>query len=45
MNLSVHKTEWIRNSKIYRNDKEQMRITAFFSNDDEKSNIDNDNFV
>ena len=45
MNLSVHKNEWIRNSKIYRNDKEQMRITAFFSNDDEKSNIDNDNFV
>ena len=41
MDLSVHKNEWIRNSKIYRNRKEQMRITAFFSNNDE--NNDNAN--
>jgi DNA repair protein NreA len=32
MNLSVSKKEWIRNSKIYRNMKEQMRITDFFNN-------------
>jgi DNA repair protein NreA len=37
MDLSVHKNEWIRNSKIYRNRKEQMRITTFFSNNDENS--------
>ena len=29
-NLSVSKNEWIRNSKIYKNMKEQMRITDFF---------------
>jgi DNA repair protein NreA len=29
-NLSVSKNEWIRNSEIYRNMKEQMRITDFF---------------
>jgi DNA repair protein NreA len=43
--LSVHKNEWMRNSKIYRNKKEQMRITAFFSNNDENNDIDNDNLV
>jgi hypothetical protein len=43
--LSVHKNEWIRNNKIYRNKKEQMRITAFFSNNDENNDIDNDNLV
>ena len=32
LNLSVSKKEWIRNSKIYRNMREQMRITAFFNN-------------
>jgi DNA repair protein NreA len=32
MNLSVSKKEWIRNSEIYRNMKEQMRITDFFNN-------------
>jgi hypothetical protein len=32
MNLSVSKKEWIINSKIYRNMREQMRITDFFSN-------------
>jgi DNA repair protein NreA len=31
-NLSVSKKEWIRNSKIYRNMREQMRITDFFNN-------------
>jgi DNA repair protein NreA len=41
MDLSVNKNEWIRNSKIYRNRKEQMRITTFFSNNDE--NNDNAN--
>ena len=30
VNLSVSKNEWIRNSEIYRNMKEQMRITDFF---------------
>jgi hypothetical protein len=30
--LSVSKKEWIINSKIYRNMREQMRITDFFSN-------------
>ncbi|HMH10297.1 MAG TPA: hypothetical protein VK553_06275 [Candidatus Nitrosopolaris rasttigaisensis] len=29
-NLSVSKNEWISNSKIYKNMKEQMRITDFF---------------
>ena len=29
-NLSLSKNEWIRNSEIYRNMKEQMRITDFF---------------
>jgi len=29
VNLSVSKNEWIRNSKIYKNMKEQMRITDF----------------
>jgi hypothetical protein len=29
--LSVSKKEWIKNSKIYRNMREQMRITDFFS--------------
>ena len=32
LNLSVSKKEWIRDSKIYRNMREQMRITAFFNN-------------
>ena len=32
MNLSMSRTELIRNSKIYKNMKEQMRITDFFSN-------------
>ena len=32
MNLSLSTKEWIRNSKIYKNMKEQMRITDFFSN-------------
>lgn len=32
LNLSVSNKEWIRNSKIYRNMREQMRITAFFNN-------------
>ena len=32
MNLSLSRKEWIRNSKIYKNMKEQMRITDFFSN-------------
>ena len=30
VNLSVSKSEWIRNSKIYKNMREQMRITDFF---------------
>jgi hypothetical protein len=30
VNLSVSKNEWIRNSKIYENMKQQMRITDFF---------------
>jgi hypothetical protein len=30
VNLSVSKSEWIRNSKIYNNVREQMRITDFF---------------
>jgi hypothetical protein len=30
--LSLSTKEWIRNSKIYKNMKEQMRITDFFSN-------------
>ena len=30
INLSISKNEWIRNSKIYKNTKEQMRITDFF---------------
>jgi DNA repair protein NreA len=30
VSLSVSKNEWIRNSEIYRNMKEQMRITDFF---------------
>jgi hypothetical protein len=30
VNLSVSKNEWIRNSKIYKNMREQMRITDFF---------------
>jgi hypothetical protein len=30
INLSVSKSEWIRNSKIYNNVKEQTRITDFF---------------
>jgi DNA repair protein NreA len=32
MNLSLSTKESIRNSKIYKNMKEQMRITDFFSN-------------
>lgn len=32
MNLSMSTKEWIRNSKIYKNIKEQRRITEFFSN-------------
>ena len=32
INLSLSKKEWIRNSKICKNMKEQMRITDFFSN-------------
>jgi hypothetical protein len=39
INSSVHKKEWIRNSKIYRNMKEQMRITAFFSNNNNNNNL------
>jgi DNA repair protein NreA len=39
INLSVHKKEWIRNSKIYRKIKEQMRITAFFNNNDNDINL------
>jgi DNA repair protein NreA len=31
MNLSASRKEWIRNSKIYKNAKEQMKITDFFS--------------
>jgi hypothetical protein len=31
VNLSVSKNEWIRNSKIYNNMREQMRITDFFT--------------
>jgi hypothetical protein len=31
VNLSVSKSEWIRNSKIYKNVREQMRITDFFN--------------
>ncbi|MDQ6667754.1 MAG: hypothetical protein M3Y53_05950 [Thermoproteota archaeon] len=30
VNLSISKDEWIRNSNIYKNMKEQMRITDFF---------------
>ncbi|MDQ6865751.1 MAG: hypothetical protein M3044_18220 [Thermoproteota archaeon] len=30
VNLSISKNEWIRNSKIYKNTKEPMRITDFF---------------
>jgi hypothetical protein len=30
VNLSVSKSEWIRNSRIYKNMREQMRITDFF---------------
>ena len=30
VNLSVSKSEWIRNSKIYKNIREQTRITDFF---------------
>jgi hypothetical protein len=29
-NLSLSKNEWIRNSKMYKNMREQMRITDFF---------------
>jgi DNA repair protein NreA len=44
MNSSIHKDEWIKNSKIYRNNREQMRITAFFSkNNDVNSNNSNSN--
>jgi hypothetical protein len=32
VNLSVSKSEWIRNSKIYKNMREQTRITDFFKN-------------
>jgi hypothetical protein len=32
INFSVSKKEWIRNSKIYRNMREQIRITDFFNN-------------
>ena len=39
INLAVHKKEWVRNSKIYRNIREQMRITAFLSNNDNDSNL------
>ena len=31
MNLSVSREDWIKNSKIYKNMKEQMRITDFFT--------------
>jgi hypothetical protein len=31
LNLSVSKKEWIRNSKIYKNMREQMRMTDFFN--------------
>ena len=39
INLAVHKKEWVRNSKIYRNIREQMRITAFLNNNDNDSNL------
>jgi len=39
INLLVHEKEWIRNSKIYRNIKQQTRITAFL---DDNNNNDND---
>jgi DNA repair protein NreA len=39
INSSVYKKEWIRNSKIYRNMKEQMRITGFFGNNNNKNNL------
>jgi DNA repair protein NreA len=38
INLAVHKKEWVRNSKIYRNIREQMRITAFLNNNDNDRN-------
>ncbi|HYX55055.1 MAG TPA: hypothetical protein VE818_02745 [Nitrososphaeraceae archaeon] len=39
INLAVHKKEWVRNSKIYRNIREQMRITASLNNNDNDSNL------
>ena len=39
INLAVHKKEWVRNSKIYRNIREQMRITAFLNNNDNDSDL------
>ena len=39
INLAVHKKEWVRNSKIYRNIREQMRITAFLNKNDNDSNL------
>ena len=33
VNLSVSKSEWIRNSKIYKSMREQMRNTDFFKKD------------
>jgi DNA repair protein NreA len=38
LNLSVSKKEWVRNSKIYKNMREQMRITDFFINSDNSNN-------
>lgn len=37
LNLSVSKKEWIRNSEIYKNMREQMRITDFFSNNNKSA--------
>jgi hypothetical protein len=41
MNLSVSKKEWIRNSKIYRNMREQMRINSLLDIIDEYTYISN----
>ena len=38
LNLSVSKKEWVRNSKIYKNMREQMRITDFFINSNNSNN-------
>jgi hypothetical protein len=38
INSSVDKNEWIRNSKMYRNMREQMRITDFFIGNNNNDN-------